>query len=420
MDPQPDAEPLPRRADVVVVGAGLAGLAAARHLVRAGRDVVVLEAADAVGGRVRTDVVEGFRCDRGFQVINTGYPEIRAEVNLPALRPGRFTRGALMHVEGRRYRLGDPRRRPSALLEAAGAPIGSLLDKARLAVVMSWIGYAPVRSLLSAQDVPARAALRRRGVPDVAIERVLKPFLAGVLLEEDLLTSSRFVDLMLRMFVRGDNVVPGHGMQVLPEQLAHGLRVHLGTRVEQVAPDAVIVTGGERVAAGAVVVAADSDGAAALVCGGSRRPWKSVTTFWHATDTDPLGEPTLLVDVDGGLVNNTVVVTAAAPTYSADGRALIATSLVGAKGAHPAEVEPAVRRRLGELYGVNAAGWQLITTTRVAKALPDMAAPHRFARPPRVDGVWVCGDHRDTSSLQGALYSGRRVAAHVLSADSVG
>ncbi|HLZ38701.1 MAG TPA: FAD-dependent oxidoreductase, partial [Mycobacteriales bacterium] len=287
MDPQPTAEPtserLPPRADVVVVGAGLAGLAAARHLVRAGRDVVVLEAADAVGGRVRTDVVDGFRCDRGFQVINTGYPEIQAEVDLAGLRARRFTRGALLHVDGRRHRLADPRRRPFALLETAGAPIGSALDKARLAAVMSWVGYAPVRSLLSATDAPAHRALRRRGVPDVAIDRVLRPFLAGVLLEEDLRTSSRFVDLMLRMFVRGDNVVPSHGMQALPEQLARGLPVHLGARVARVAPDEVVLADGRRVAAAAVVVAADADGAAALVPGVRTRPWKSVTTYWHAT-----------------------------------------------------------------------------------------------------------------------------------------
>src|SRR5512144_1203055 len=407
VDPQPTAEPtserLPPRADVVVVGAGLAGLAAARHLVRAGRDVVVLEAADAVGGRVRTDVVDGFRCDRGFQVINTGYPEIQAEVDLAGLRPGRFTRGALLHVNGRRHRLADLRRRPFALLETAGAPIGSLLDKARLAAVMSWVGYAPVRSLLSATDRPAHRALRRRGVPDVAIDRVLRPFLAGVLLEENLRTSSRFVDLMLRMFVRGDNVVPAHGMQALPEQLARGLPVHLGARVARVAPYEVVLADGRRVAAAAV-----------LVPGVRTRPWKSVTTYWHATDIDPLGEPTLVVDVDGGLVNNTVVLTAAAPAYSPTGAALVATSLVGAKGAHPAEVEPAVRRRLGELYGVDAAGWQLVATNRVANALPDMAAPHAFTRPARVDGVWVCGDHRDTSSLQGALHSARRVEADVL------
>jgi predicted NAD/FAD-dependent oxidoreductase len=415
VDPQPAADPLPSRADVVVVGAGLAGLAAARHLVRAGRDVVVLEAADAVGGRVRTDVVDGFRCDRGFQVINTGYPEIQAEVDLAGLWPGRFTRGALLHVDGRRHRLADPRRRPFALLETAGAPIGSLLDKARLAAVMSWVGCAPVRSLLSATDAPAHRALRRRGVPDVAIDRVLRPFLAGVLLEEDLRTSSRFVDLMLRMFVRGDNVVPAHGMQALPEQLAHGLPVHLGARVDRVAPDWVVLSGGQRVAA-ASVVAADADGAAALLPRVRTRPWKSVTTYWHATDADPLGEPTLVVDVDGGLVNNTVVVTAAAPSYAPAGTALVATSLVGAKGAEPEAVEPAVRRRLGELYGVDTAGWQLVATNRVAHALPDMAAPHAFTRRARVHGVWVCGDHRDTSSLQGALYSGRRVADDLVAA----
>jgi glycine/D-amino acid oxidase-like deaminating enzyme len=411
--PDQTTDALPRRTEVVVVGAGLA---AARHLSRAGREVVVLEAAEAVGGRVRTDVLDGFRCDRGFQVINTGYPEIATEVDLDALDARRFTRGALLQVDGGRHRLADPRRDPRRAADALRAPVGSLPDKARLGAVMGALGYAPTRALLARPDVPARDGLRRRGVPDVAIDRVLRPFLAGVLLEEDLRTSSRFVELMLRMFVRGDNVVPGLGMQALPSQLADGLDVRLGVPVDSVSPTAVVAAGGRRVEARVVVVATDSDAATALLPGMQTRPWKGVTTYWHAAPESPLPEPTLLVDVDGGLVNNTVVVTEAAPRYSPDGRALVATSLVGAKGARPAEAEPAVRRRLAELYGANTRAWELVATHRVDRALPDMTAPHPFERPALVDGVWVCGDHRDTSSLQGALRSGRRVAGQVLAA----
>src|SRR4051794_37751662 len=126
---------LPTRCDVVVVGAGLAGLAAARHLHRAGLEVVVVESDDAVGGRVRTDVVDGWRLDRGFQVLNTAYPAVVAELDLDALHLRDFTRGALVQWHGRRQRLADPRHDPLGALRTAGARLGSVADRARLAAL---------------------------------------------------------------------------------------------------------------------------------------------------------------------------------------------------------------------------------------------------------------------------------------------
>src|SRR3954454_1198613 len=126
---------MPARCDVVVVGAGLAGLAAARHLHRGGLDVVVLEAGDDVGGRVRTDVVDGWRLDRGFQVLNTAYPAVRREVDLAALDLRELTRGALVHRDGTRHRLADPRRDPRGAIATARSPIGTRRDKVLLAAL---------------------------------------------------------------------------------------------------------------------------------------------------------------------------------------------------------------------------------------------------------------------------------------------
>jgi phytoene dehydrogenase-like protein len=406
---------LPTRVDVVVVGAGLAGLTAARTLTRAGLDVLVLEAADEVGGRVRTDVVDGWRLDRGFQVLNTAYPAVGRELVLDRLELRDLTRGALVVRNGRRLRIADPRRDPIGAVATARAPLGTLKDKALLAATATRVSALPARRLVDTEDVPASAALRRRGFSPEAVDTFFRPFFSGVFLEDELVTSSRFLDLMLRMFTRGRSTVPALGMGEVPRQIAADLppgRIILGTRVEALTPDTVR-TARATVEARAVVCATDATAAAQLVAELDDVTWRSVTTTYHVAPADPLGEPTLLLDADrGSPVVNTVVLTAAAPSYGpGDGRALVSTSVLGAGGP---ELEAAVRRRLGDLYATDTSAWEHLRTYVVERALPAMTAPHPFRRPVRVGGVYVCGDHRDTSSIQGSLVSGRRAADAVL------
>lgn len=405
----------PARCDVVVVGAGLAGLTAADRLTRDGLEVIVIESSDSVGGRVRTDQVGGFLLDRGFQVLNTGYPAARRILDLDALDLREFRRAALLYVDGRRVRIGDPRRELLALPRAATAPIGGLRSKAALAAYAGATVALPARLVKSRRDLPAVDHWARRGLRGPAVDRLLRPFFSGVVLEEQLTTSSRFVDLMLRMFARGSSAVPAGGMQQIAEQLASRLpagSIHLqlpalGVEAREVATDAGTV------AARAVVVATDVDSADELIGGGLERPkWKGVTTFYHAAALAPLDEPILLLDTDDSPVNNTVVITAAAPSYAADQRALVATSLV--HDGRPPWDEAAVRSRLAVLYDVSTAEWEHISTYDIPRALPAMPAPHNFRKPVRHGKVFVCGDHRDTSSIQGALVSGERTALAVL------
>src|SRR3954471_4647475 len=249
---------LPERAEVVVVGAGLAGLSAAIRLSAAGCDVHLLEAAVHVGGRLTTDRVDGFLVDRGFQVLNAGYPRV-ADLDLPALRLGTFEPGAVGRVDGPAHRDVDPRPRPPGLRGTLTAPIGSLKDKAALAAFSARAAYLPVDRLLRAPERSAEEALRRAGVGSTAIDRFFRPFLAGVLLEDELATSSRYLDLLWRSFAQGPIGLPAAGMRAIPEQLAGRLgagRLHLGVRVSAVAGGRVDSDAGT-VHADAVVVATD-------------------------------------------------------------------------------------------------------------------------------------------------------------------
>jgi protoporphyrinogen oxidase len=410
--------------DVAVVGAGLAGLSCALHLTAAGLEVRVLDASDAVGGRIRTDRVDGFLLDRGFQVFSTAYPEARRVLDLDGLELARFDRAMVLHLDGMNSRLADPLVEPATLPAAARSHICGVRDKAALVAYAAASAGLPARMLKSADDITARRRWRRAGLSDDVIDRVLGPFFAGVLLEDDMETTSRFVDLMTRMFVRGYSAVPAGGMQRIPEQLSDRLpvgAVHLGVRARRVTAGEVHTEDGVW-SARSVVVATDSTCAALLLPGLVEEPgWKGVTTMYHSASAPPTDGATLLVDADVSPVNNTVVLTAAAASYSSDGRALISTSLVHGAGGTSAGAgadEVTVRQRLAELYRTSTTSWEHVATYSVEHALPSMSAPHAFRKPVRVTletgTAYVCGDHRDTSSIQGALVSGRRAAEAVI------
>ncbi|MUN37471.1 NAD(P)-binding protein [Actinomadura sp. NEAU-AAG5] len=396
---------------VVVVGAGLAGLACAVRLHEAGVPVRVLEASDGVGGRVRTDIVDGFRLDRGFQVFNTAYPEARRVLDLEALDLRPFASGLLVFHEGRRERVMLPWRHPEHALSGVLADIGSARDKAALAAMTARDLAVPGSWIRDGAERDTAAELRRWGISGEMTEKLLRPFLAGVLLERKLETSSRFFHLIWRSFARGTIAVPARGMGEIPAQLAARLpagTVSLETPVRQVTDEGVETVGGETINADAVVVATDPAGAAALVPEIEAPVMRDVTTFYHAAPESPLNEPVQVLDAEG-VITDTLVLTDAAPEYALDGGALVSTSVLGLDAD-----EARVRDRLGDIYGDTAA-WRLVAAYPVKAALPAMPPPLRLRRPVRQRaGRYVCGDHRDTGSIQGALVSGRRAAQAVL------
>jgi phytoene dehydrogenase-like protein len=400
--------------DVVVVGAGLAGLRAAQLLSRRGLDVVVLEAADHPGGRVATDVVDGFRCDRGFQVLNTSYPALRAAADLDALDLRGFTPAAAVRDADGLHVYGDPRRRPALTPRMALDPLVPLRDKAALGAWTARILAAGPRRVVAHGGRSAAADLAAAGVRGPVVDRVLRPFLSGVLGEGELATSAAYVRLVWRAFAIGTIAVPAAGMGAIPAQLAAGLPdgvLRLGRRVEAVRAGAVRVDGDE-LSARAVVVATDPVTASALLPGVAAPRMYALTTLYFVAPAPPAHQPTLHLDGTGGPLANTVVLTEAAPGYSPDHRALVSSSFLGTADRVP---EPVVRRELGRLYGVATDGWEHLHTAEIPRALPALPAASPLRRDVVLgDGVFVAGDHRDTPSQQGALVSGRRAAQAVL------
>ena len=208
---------------VVVVGAGLAGLTCARHLTRAGCEVTLLEASDDVGGRVRTDRVDGFLLDRGFQVLLTAYPEARAQLDYDRLDLRPFHAGALVRKGDAFFRLSDPRRHPADALQTLTSRITTVRDKAHLLKLLAKLRLRAPDELFDAPEQPTRALLEDE-FSGPMVESFLRPFLAGIFLEPDLDTSSRMFEFVFKMFAAGRAAVPSSGMQAIPRQLSEELR----------------------------------------------------------------------------------------------------------------------------------------------------------------------------------------------------
>ncbi|MFF2521290.1 NAD(P)/FAD-dependent oxidoreductase [Streptomyces liangshanensis] len=403
-----------RRTDVVVIGAGMAGLACAADLIGAGRTVRVLEAADAVGGRMRTDRHDGFLLDRGFQVFNTAYPQVKRRIDLRGLRLRPFTPGALVRTEDSVLRFTDPTRQPGA---AAGLLAGRLApgrDLLALGLLTARDMLGPVAGLKRQPDRTTLTALADAGISPDLVERFFRPFLSGVFLEDELETSSRFFHLVWRSMLRGTLCLPGDGIGAVPAQLADGLppdTVRLETPVAELTDDGVRCEGGTEWPAGAVVVATGPRAAARLLPGLDVPATRTVTTYYHAALAPPLREATLVVDTRRRFLN-TCVISEAVPGYAPAGRSLVSSSVLGPD--LPGR-ETALRAALADAYGEHTDEWEPLATYTIEDALPAMPPPWPLSRPARTGpGRYVCGDHRATGSVQGALASGARAAREVL------
>ncbi|MEU3513693.1 NAD(P)/FAD-dependent oxidoreductase [Streptomyces sp. NPDC006654] len=426
------------QADVVVVGAGVAGLSAAHRLNSAGVTTAVLEAAPYVGGRMSTEKVDGFRLDRIGQLLSTSYPELRLTPGLDALVLRRFAPGVLLHRDGRRHRAGAPAGGGSArgalhavraLASAprggsavspvrAHAPMGGAVDQARLGAALGRLAGTPVERILARPELTAARALTERGVSARTIDGFLRPLLAALLCDPELTTSSRCADLALRSFASGRLCLPEGGADVLPDLLARALppgTVHTGVRVTSVSTTSVRTAEHGEVRCRAVLLATDARAAAELLPGLRVPDFHEVTVVHHTTD-EPASLTTgasLLLDADrSGPVSHTSVVSNVDPSRAPQGRALISSTVLGTP---PADLDTAVRMHLARLYGTSTRRWETLAVHHTPEALPAMRPPHDLRRPVRLlAGLYACGDHRDTSTVQGALHSAHRATAAIL------
>ncbi|MFM1751841.1 MAG: hypothetical protein RL119_803 [Actinomycetota bacterium] len=411
---------LPDSCEIAVVGAGLAGLSAARQLQQAGRDVHVFEASDGVGGRVRSDHVDGFILDRGFQIMLTAYPEFQKQFDVKALQMQAFAPGALIWINGRGHVLSDPLRRPSTTWSTATAPVGTIFDKARIAALRLRVARGPGAHLLRGEDMTTAELLRKSGFSSKMMRQFFTPLVGGIQLDPQLTASRRMFDIIFRMLAKGDAAVPAHGMGRVSEQLAAHIaseRIHLSTPISQIASGCVTTATGHTINARQVIVATEGPVASSLL-GLPAVISRSVGCVYFAAPQPPTNSKLIILDGTGqGPVLNIAVMSNIAPAYAPDGQHLVAAAIPGCNddALRDVDLEAVARTQLTTMFGKKVNDWRHLRTYRINHGQPDQSPPFQPKDPVSLgDGLFVCGDHRDTASIQGALYSGRRCAEAVL------
>ena len=418
--------------DAIVVGAGLAGLNCSAILERAGLDITLLEASDAPGGRVRTDKVDGFLLDRGFQVLLTAYPEAQRALDYLTLDLKELKPGALVRYHGHFHDFADPFREPLSAMNLIFDPIVSFTDKRLVAKLRSTVLNGTPADLFGHEESTTREYLTAFGFSPKIIERFFEPFFGGVFLEKELVTSSRYFEFLFRMFATEDVAVPERGMGEISWQLAALLKpgtLVTNARVEKISRTsdgfAIETAAHEGYSSRALVVATAEPQARALLAqmeGAPAMPpphdWNRTTTFYFAAERAPIEQRILILNGEGssaGPVNNAVVMSNVSRACAPHGAHLISASVIG-EAPYTEEqlsrLEQAVRQHMKSWFGPQVDLWRTLR-----------AYPIEYAVTCEKSAVWegllpqsgsaalvVCGDFLETPSIQGALLSGRRAA----------
>jgi len=405
----------PTAVDVIVVGAGLAGLSCAAHLYRSGRTVHVVEASDGVGGRVRSDTVEGFILDRGFQVLLTEYPEIHTQLSVSDLDLCLFSPGAAVWLDGKTHVVSDPLREPLTAISTVTAPIGSVIDKARIALLRNRLNRRSSPALLRGNDITTLEALQQAGFSAKMIDRFFRPLVGGIQLDPTLSASRRMFDVIFKALGSGNAGVPSRGMGQISEQLRTQLpsdAISLSTEVMSIDSTGVTLRNGSTITAKKVVVATDGPTASRLL-GLPTVESRSVSCVYFAAPTAPVDHKYIMLNGEhDGPALNVAVMSNVSSHYAPSGQHLVAAAVPQSLDPN---LETEVREQLRNWWGPQVDSWRHLRSYRIPHGQPDQSPP--FSPKERVqlsETLFVCGDHRDTASIQGALFSGRRCAEAVI------
>ncbi|MCF0054823.1 NAD(P)/FAD-dependent oxidoreductase [Dyadobacter sp. CY356] len=409
------------KTDVLIIGAGMAGLTAAKVLKAAGKSIKILEASDQVGGRVRTDEVDGFLLDRGFQVLLTAYPETKRFLDYDALDLCKFDPGALILNENGSTRIGDPLRQPSTLISTLRSPAGTLGDKIRMLGLKIKLAGKGIDEIFSEEQISTLAYLEDAGFSARMMNQFFKPFMSGIFLEDRLSTSSRMFEFVFKMFSEGDAAVPAKGMGMIPLQLARDLsapELIFHEKVIEIDGNTVKTLSGSIYQADTVLIATDQLNLPKPFQQ-SVRAYHSVTNMYFTSPGKPFEKPLIALNtLPGKLVNNIAVMNEISPAYSKNGDALISLSLIGDySNLNSSELQ---KKAVNEMktWFPEATSWKHLKTYHIPYALPDDDQVTNEPVPlfkNLYPNCFVCGDYLMNGSINAAMKSGRLAAEAILS-----
>ena len=377
---------------------------------------MLIDSSDRVGGRLRTDVVDGFRLDHGFQVLLTEYPEVKRYLDLEALGVKAFRPGGHVHTRQQHFKFADPLREPAQIIRSALSPVGTLSDKLKLAELGLKLRGRTVEDCFKKKYTSESTIeyLWSLGFSEQIVERFFRPFFGGIFLEQELYTPAAMFRFIFKMFGQGQAVLPAEGIEAVAQQLAGKLNqtdIRLNTSVEAIQDNSVVLDDGSTIEAPGGIIVACPPAAVLPQLAGEPLEWKSTTNLYYYSSRR-LKENRLinLVSDPTSLINTFTVLDEVAPTYKLTGQggSLISVTL---------------REPLGREENLGQAEQDLLRHSRlpndslkflhryeVRQALPKLS-PVAFSYDPThcrvVNRTFLAGDHQLNGSLDAAMRSGR-------------
>lgn len=407
---------------VLIIGGGVAGLTAAHQLHRKGIDFLLLEASDRVGGRIKTDLIDGFRLDRGFQVFLTAYPEAQRFLDYQKLDLKKFAPGALLlYPDGKKDRIGDPLRDISSLLPTVFSDAGSIMDKLQILKLKNRLSKLSIEEIFQQQSKDTQSTLAEEyGFSQKMISRFFTPFFSGIFLEKELSTSRNMFDFVFKMFGEGYASVPNLGMEAIPKQLAAGLpqdSIQLEAKVDKIEGQKVYLSDGSSYTAPHIIVATEATGLISKITR-VKDTHQSTTQLHYIADEPPISEPLIALNTNKThLFNNICTISQVAAGYAPADKHLISVSIVGTTGYSNGELDKVVRKELKTWFGGITEEWQHLQTKKISYALPNQESVFHKLPDKQIKirkGLYVCGDFLLNGSINAAMRTGRKAGDLVI------
>ena len=394
----------------IVVGAGISGLSCALELEKNGYQVQILEKENHPGGRVHSDIVDGYILNRGFQVLQTGYPETKRLLDYKKLELCNLDPEVWIMNNNKIKKLYDPVQNSSNLLKAAFSNVGTFWDKLRLLQLRQSTTSRSTNTIFQENETTSLEQIKNYGFSESIINEFFKPLFGGAFLDNELNTTSRMFNFVYKIFSIAPIAIPKYGMKSIPEQLEAKLesKISFNTNVVKLDNKNIFLEN-ETLSADAIVLAANHNSARQLIPSIEEIHWNSTSCYYFIADSPPFSSKVVLLNGDNrGEINNVFVPTNISKAYSPNNKSIISVSTIGLNNN-----EDEIRNELNNWFGNQTEDWKLLHTYHIEQALPRMSVPS-VSHSQYVNGIHLCGDYLTSSSIHGSMHSGRMTANQII------